>query len=333
MPDPLLSQFVPEASALIAAVGRPALVIVSSSSGGAVTPGLAALLGTIHSDDLVLQSEPEGTNWTAAEVREQIVAPLQRGSAAGHQHLLIEEADRMRSTTADKLLKVLEESQADTTVWLCHHDDSSLPAALRGRAAHAVHLAPSTPEQRQTALSAQHPDSPAAEIAEALKHCHGDLLLADVALRFGLQGQLADTATSYYSSTPFSLANQLAISIAHLGVALHHKTKRTPAAPVNAKGNLPTLEFAKLKPEARASSRRLFETILRNWIAEVSYDLASRPFDPALDRELILRELLRVRSTTAFHPALTTLLASALGAQESAKRHPNPEEPHTPAFF
>jgi hypothetical protein len=300
--------------------GRVGAVIVTAPHNVDATAALLELLEGTYPEDDTVAVYPDGVNWKVSELLDHVISPA-RYAADHHRNILVADSHQAQAAAHDKLLKSLEEPFTNTTFWLCHPDTATLPATLRGRAIETLHIpAPSRVEARDR-LAAEGVSSGAA--ADALIDlADGDLNLAVVVARFGMEDVLGQLAQGPWTRTPHLTAGQVLLAAAHLAIALGHKTKRPPVAP-RGKGSLATADLTKLKPEQRARLRRLLGRTLDRWEREL---LAStRTVESVADMRVLegaLDGIAAARDGGRFNTPAATILARALTAMP-----PPPDDP------
>ena len=283
----------------------------------------AAIVGTLDPDGThqangnVWHLVPEGTRWTVAELVSEVIDRA-RFPGEERRHLVMADAHLVSPGAMDRFLKLLEEPPAGVTVWLVCPDLGTLPPALVGRAAATLDLsATSRAAQRATLgelLAAYDITASAEQLDLTLTQADGDLALAVAVHRFELFEQLACRAQPAVSATPTVDAAALTLALAHLATALHHKTKKAPAAPTAKKGNLPTADLSRLNPAAKASLRRLVSTQFLRWESELADELAAAETGRARVLCNQLLNLRKVREGEKFSAPVGTLLAAGKNA-------------------
>lgn len=129
------------------------------------------------------------------EVRQLIERLHRTRGRAGHRVVIVDPIDDANSSSANALLKILEEPPPDTTFLLVSHRPGSLLPTIRSRC-HALALRPIADAEVAEILSASRPD---ANIAHAVALAGGRprrgfeaLLIGDGSALSALQGWLAD---------------------------------------------------------------------------------------------------------------------------------------------
>jgi DNA polymerase III subunit delta' len=138
------------------------------------------------------------TEIRVGEVRELIERLRKTRGRAGHRVVIIDPIDDCNASSANALLKILEEPPADTLFLLVSHRPGQLLPTIKSRC-HAVALRPlSGPEVREV-LGSSRPQTPAAALDDAVALAAGRprrgfeaLLMADAGALTALRGWLAD---------------------------------------------------------------------------------------------------------------------------------------------
>jgi len=148
------------------------------------------------------------------EVRGFIEEMRMTRGRAGHRIALIDPIDDCNPSSANALLKILEEPPADTTFLLVSHRPGSLPPTIKSRCVQ-VALRPIADADVGGVLMATRPDTDSDALARAVGFAAGRprrgfeaLLLGDDGVLGALAGYLRDPATAP-SAARIALADQL----------------------------------------------------------------------------------------------------------------------------
>lgn len=298
------------------AAAAPAVVLVSAPTRVDAVEAIADALRAAHPGHEVRAAYPDGMRWKVSEVLSDVIDPA-RFAPDERRHIVVADADRALPAVHDRMLKVLEEPLSDTTVWLVHDEQRTLPDALRGRSAHQLRVRGATSGDQVAALVAAGVEQ--RQASDLVSAAHADLSLAWTAHRFGMHSQLAESARSYQTDTPTDTAARMLLALGHLAVAAHHRTAKAPVAPTTRKGELGSLDSSRLTAPSRTTLRRHVGRTLDRWRQEALRNLTAEP-DPVAARALLtaLRDLDDVARGVEFNTPLMTTLAAALAALNAA---------------
>ncbi len=181
--------------------------------------------GGVHPNIFMLRRRPRESSGFYTEIRVQDVRDVQarmrqtRGRA-GYRICIVDSIDDCNKSSANALLKILEEPPEETVFLLVSHKPGALLPTIRSRC-HSYALRGLADDDVRAVVTAQHPDSTPDELARAIQLANGRpqrafeaLLLEGLESLDTLQRWLADPA-----GQPVGTHLQLAEAISRAGGA------------------------------------------------------------------------------------------------------------------